>query len=219
MRLRVLVWNVHGFRAGVGPIAEAGRELHPDLVILNETGYLGLRLWRFARRLGLVSAAGTGLWRPISNAVLVRPPWRIVAGEKVVFPRSGRTIRRGVVVAVIGRAGRRIEVAAVHLGLSAPERLEHARLLTDLLAGGRDVIVGGDLNEGPEGPAASWIAERYWDACAGGCGPTFPSTAGRARIDYLFVSERVGAASSFVGGSDVAGLSDHLPVIADLEVP
>jgi endonuclease/exonuclease/phosphatase family metal-dependent hydrolase len=219
MRLRVLVWNVHGFRAGVGPIAEAVRELHPDAVILNETGYLGFRLWRFVRRLGLVSATGTGLWRPVPNAVLVRPPWRIVAGEKVVFPRTRRTIRRGTVLAIIGRAGRRIDVAAVHLGLSAPERLEHARLLTDLLAGGRDVIVGGDLNEGPEGPAASWIGERYWDVCAGGCGPTFPSVAGRARIDYLFVSERVGAASASVGGSNVAGLSDHLPVIAELEVP
>jgi endonuclease/exonuclease/phosphatase family metal-dependent hydrolase len=141
-----------------------------------------------------------------------------VEAEKVVFPRTRRTIRRGTVLATVGRAGRRLLVAAVHLGLSGPERREHARVLTDLLVGRGAVILGGDLNEAPDGPAASWIAERYWDVCADGCGPTFPSTAARARIDYLFVSERLGAASVSVGSSDLAGLSDHLPVIADLEV-
>jgi endonuclease/exonuclease/phosphatase family metal-dependent hydrolase len=218
MRLRVMVWNVHGFRAGVAAIGDAVASAEPDVLILNETRYLGFRLRRFSRRLGLSSAAGTGLWRPIPNAILVRPPWRIVRHEKVVLPRSRRTIRRGVVTATIGRAGTRLEVTAVHLGLSGGERLEHARLLTDTLAGARPLILGGDLNEGPDGPAASWIGGRYFDVCATGCGSTFPSAAPRARIDYLFVSDGVRVERAEVGGSDHASLSDHLPVLADLIV-
>jgi endonuclease/exonuclease/phosphatase family metal-dependent hydrolase len=217
MRLRVMVWNVHGFRAGVAAIGDAVASAEPDVLILNETRYLGFRLRRFSRRLGLSQAAGTGLWRPIPNAILVRPPWRIVRHEKVVLPRSRRTIRRGVVTATIGRAGTRLQVTAVHLGLSGGERREHARLLTDALAGTRPLILGGDLNEGPDGPAASWIGGRYFDACAG-CGSTFPSTAPRARIDYLFVSDGVRVERAEVGGPDVASLSDHLPVLAELIV-
>ncbi|HKX25754.1 MAG TPA: endonuclease/exonuclease/phosphatase family protein [Actinomycetota bacterium] len=218
MRLRVMVWNVHGFRAGVAAIGDAVASAEPDVLILNETRYLGFRLRRFSRRLGLSRAAGTGLWRPIPNAILVRPPWRIVRHEKVVLPRSRRTIRRGVVTATIGRAGSRLQVTAVHLGLSGGERLEHARLLTDALAGARPLILGGDLNEGPDGPAASWIGSRYFDVCATGCGSTFPSAAPRARIDYLFVSDGVRVERAEVGEPDHAPLSDHLPVVADLSV-
>lgn len=218
MRLRVMVWNVHGFRAGIRPVAEAVRALEVDILILNETRYLGLHLYRFARRLRMATAAGTGLIRPVPNAVLVRPPWRIVRHEKVVFPRTRRTVRRGAVIAVVGRAGTRVHTAAVHLGLSGPERIEHARVLTDLVAGRHPLLVGGDLNEGPEGPAAGWIGERYWDAHVPEAVPTFPSTAPRARIDYLFVSDGVRVERLVLGGPGLAPLSDHLPVVADVSV-
>jgi endonuclease/exonuclease/phosphatase family metal-dependent hydrolase len=213
-----MVWNVHGFRAGVGAVADRVGRIHPDVLILNETRYLGTRLRRFGRRVEMVGADGTGLWRAIPNAILCRAPWRVVRSEKVIFPRRGRTIRRGAIVATVGRAGTRIEVVAVHLGLSGRERVEHARVLTDLVAGRWPLLLGGDLNEGPDGPAASWIAGRYWDACTGRCGPTFPSGAPRARIDYLFVSEGVQVASASVGGHASAAVSDHLPVLVDLDV-
>jgi endonuclease/exonuclease/phosphatase family metal-dependent hydrolase len=217
MRLRVVVWNVHGFRAGVREVADEVSRLQPDVLILNETRYLGFRLRRFARRVDMVGPSGTGLWRPIPNAVLCRAPWRAIRGEKVVFPRARRTIRRGAVIAVVGRSGRRLHVAAVHLGLSAEERLEHVRVLTDLLVGRPVLLIGGDLNEGPDGPAATWLGNRYWDVCADGCGPTFPGPSPGVRIDYLFVSEGIRVERAGVG-TDAATLSDHLPVVADLDV-
>src|SRR5919109_5084395 len=190
MRLRVMVWNVHGFRAGTKPIAAAVTDAGPDLVLLNETRYLGVHLRRFARHAGLEGASGTGLWRPIPNAVLARRPWRVVDAGKVVFRRARRTIRRGVVLTVVGRAGTRATAGAVHLGLSSEERAEHARELTDLLAGREPVILGGDLNEAANEPAARWIGGRLWDA-ARDAGRTFPSWEPRARIDYLFVSDGI----------------------------
>jgi endonuclease/exonuclease/phosphatase family metal-dependent hydrolase len=217
MRLRVMVWNVHGFRAGTKDIAAAVSEVAPDLLLLNETRYLGFRLRRFARRAGLEGAAGTGVFRSVPNAVLARPPWRVVDAGKIVFRRSRRTLRRGVVLTIVGRAGLRVTAGAVHLGLSGPERIEHAREVTDLLAGREPVILGGDLNESPEEPAASWIAARYWDA-GRGAGPTFPAWAPRARIDYLFLSQGIRVERAWVGGERLARLSDHLPVLADLEM-
>jgi endonuclease/exonuclease/phosphatase family metal-dependent hydrolase len=217
MRMRVMVWNVHGFRAGAKPMAAAVTDAAPDLLLLNETRYLGFHLRRFARRAGLEGASGTGLWRPIPNAVLARSPWRVVDAGKTTFRRSRKTLRRGILLTIVGRAGTRLSAGAVHLGLSGEERTEHARELTDLLAGREPVVLGGDLNEGPEEPAARWMAARFWDA-ARDAGRTFPAWEPRARIDYLFVSEGVRVERAWVGGDRFARLSDHLPVLADLEV-
>lgn len=217
MRLRVMVWNVHGFRAGTKRMAAAASDARPDLLLLNETRYLGFHLRRFARRAGLEGASGTGLWRPIPNAVLARRPWRVVDAGRIVFRRSRKTLRRGILLTIVGRAGTRVSAGAVHLGLSGEERAEHARELTDLLAGREPVVLGGDLNEGPEEPAARWMAARYWDA-GRDAGRTFPAWEPRARIDYLFVSEGVRVERAWVGGERFAQLSDHLPVLADLEL-
>lgn len=221
MRLRVLAWNVHGFRSGTRDIAEAVDGVRADLVILNETRYLGFRLRRFARLAELEGVSGTGLFRPIPNAVLARKPWRVVRARKWVLPRTRRTLRRGLVLAVLGRAGVRLTVGAVHLGLSGEERVDHARVVTDLVAGEHRVIVGGDLNEGPTGPAASWIGARYFDAFVGAGeddGFTFPSREPRARIDYLFVSEGITVEGAWTPRDPFAALSDHLPVLADLRM-
>ena len=217
MRLRVMTWNVHGFRAGTRQLAEAVTAEAPDVLVLNETGYLGFRLGRFARRAGMEGATGATLrWR-IPNAVLARSPWRSVRGEVAVLPRTRKTIRRGVVMAVVGRAGYRLSVVAVHLGLSGEERVEHARMLTDLLAGREPLVLAGDLNEDGSAPAARWIADRYWDA-AGSGEPTFPARDPESRIDYVFVSDGITVERTWTPREPFDGLSDHLPVLADLEL-
>ena len=212
-----MTWNVHGFRAGTRAIAEAVRVEEPDAIVLNETGYLGFRLRRFARRVGMEGASGATLrWR-IPNAVLARRPWRVVQGKVAVLPRKSRTVRRGAVLAQMGRTGFRIWVVAVHLGLSGQERAAHARVLTDLLAGRDPAVLAGDLNEDESGAAARWIAERYWDAASSSTDAvTFPARDPRARIDYVFVSEGVRVERVWTGGPRFAELSDHLPVFADL---
>lgn len=219
MRLRVMVWNAHGFRAGTRLAGEAVLAEDPDVVILNETGYLGFRLRRFARRLDMEGSSGATLrWR-IPNAVLARRPWRVVRGQVVVLPRAGRGVRRGAVMAQMGRSGLRLWVVAVHLGLSGQERAAHARVLTDLLAARDPTVLGGDLNEDETGAAARWIASRYWDAAADpGAAPTFPAREPRARIDYVFVSQGIRVERTWTGGERFVELSDHLPVVADLAV-
>jgi endonuclease/exonuclease/phosphatase family metal-dependent hydrolase len=219
MRLRVMAWNVHGFRAGTKAMAAAIRPSEPDVLILNETGYLGFRLRRFARRLGMEGSSGASLrWR-VPNAVLVAQPWRLVRGQVAVLPRTGKTLRRGAVLAQLGRTGFRLWVVAVHLGLSGQERAAHARVLTDLLAGRQPAVVGGDLNEDETGAASTWIRGRYWDAGAGTPdAATFPAAEPRARIDYVFVSEGITTERAWTGDASWAELSDHRPVFADLTI-
>ena len=219
MRIRVMTWNVHGFRAGTRQMAEAVRAAEPDLVILNETGYLGFRLRRFSRRLEMEGSTGATIrWR-IPNAVLARRPWRVIKGRVAVLPRTGRTVRRGAVMAQMGRSGIRLWVVSLHLGLSGQEREEHARVVTDLLAGRDPAIVGGDLNEDATGSAVRWISGRYWDVIADTPeSATFPAKEPRARIDYLFVSEGIHLERSWTGGDRFVPLSDHLPVFADLSI-
>ena len=81
-------------------------------------------------------------------------------------------------------------------------------------------LVGGDLNETPDGTAVRWLSQRLWDcfATAGeGPGETFRSDQPTARIDYLFANDRVRVERAWVlRGPEAAAGSDHLPLFADL---
>lgn len=225
LSLRVVAWNLRGLRAGPPAVAVAVAEEAPDLALLTEVGRTGWRLGRLQRLTGMGGVAGVRLLgRGITNAVLVRPPWRIVEHSTVALSHRRGTLPRGMVTAVVGRSGYRLTAGAVHLGLSDPERVEHARELTDLLPSLRQpVVVGGDLNEPPEGAAASWIGERLWDAFAEagqGAGETYPASMPTARIDYLFVSQGVRLERAWVKRDpEVELASDHLPVFADVALP
>lgn len=225
MRLRVLVYNVRGFRAGVDAVAAVVAPLEPDLVLVQECG-ARRSLRGFARACGLEAVSGPlSPWRRrIRNAVLVRPPFRVVEHRLHAFHDARRFYPRGAVVARIGRAGRRFDALSSHLGLASGERLRHARLLTDVVAGLEGaVVLGIDLNEPPEAPAARWIGDRLWDvwsAAGDGEGGTFPSEEPTSRIDYCFVSEGIEVGGATVlGGPEVGRASDHRPLLADLALP
>ena len=221
MRVRVLVYNVKSFRSGVHSVAEVVAPYRPDIALINECGPRR-RLRRFARSLHMDALAHHYLFRKsIHNAVLVRPPWRVLQHRLHPFPKDARRVPRGVLLARIGRAGTRLWALSVHLGLHPGSRRRNAEELTGLVFSlPEPVVVGGDLNEGPEGKAATWLAERLWDAWAHvgeGDGETFPSRDPTARIDYLFVSAESGIEDAITVQTPAAArASDHLPLLVDL---
>jgi endonuclease/exonuclease/phosphatase family metal-dependent hydrolase len=223
--LTVVTYNVRGFRDGSERVAEVIERAAPDILLLQETGSRRA-LRRFAADAGMEVAGDpwSPLRRRVKDAVLSKPPWRIVSHRQHRFAGSARFYPRGALVAQVGRAGRRVWAVSIHLGLLPVERNAHVHALTDLGAGlaGGPVVIGGDLNAGPDERSVRWLADRYWDVWATVAGTveggaTFPAHDPTARIDYLFASAglRVAAARVPAGATEA---SDHLPVVAELEI-
>ena len=227
---RVLAYNIRGFRNGFDQVAAVIDGTHADLVLLTECGPRR-RLARLAERTGTRVAHGPLPWlgRPAPrNAVLVRTPWRLRRFRPVVFASDGRYPRGALIAEVDGPDGAGLTVASVHLGLVDGMRPKHAtELIGELGDGGRACVVGGDLNEAPDGPVASafrsgGFRDAWVEAGSGRAdGNTYPAHDPTARIDYVLVGVGVEAASCAVVGEAIgAGRppSDHLAVVADLSV-
>ncbi len=107
-------------------------------------------------------------------------------------------------------------VAVTHLGLSPEERVRHANEALETLSPLRDpVVLGGDLNDLPGGPAVRVLLQRFRDSFPTvGAEPAFthPAEAPVRRIDYVLTS------GLSVQKATVVPLiaSDHLPVVVEL---
>lgn len=225
MRIRLVVYNVRGFRDDVPALVRLVEHFRPDVLLLNESG-ARWRLRRFSKAVAMRAAADprSPFRRRVKNAVLVRAPWRIVEHRLLRFGGSARRYPRGALLAGLEAGGTRFWAIAIHLGLHPMERRLHAeelRSLTDALGG--PVVIGGDLNERPDGRAVGVLARGFRDAwlLAGNVdGETYPAREPDARIDYVFVSPEVSALMVIVPpGPDARSASDHLPVVAELAIP
>lgn len=221
MPLRVVSYNLRSLRAGIAPAVEAVVAYEPDVLLVQEYG-APYRLRAFGKALGMDWASSYAPFNRLRNAVLFRSPWRLVHSETHRLSKTKGQYRRGFVLAELETKKAGVTAVSVHLGLSARERPTH---VAELLAAFRDVegpvVVGGDLNEEPDGDAVvALMAElRSGRAIAGGGHPTFPAGGPTAAIDDLLVSGGAGIASFRVGDTEAARTaSDHRPVIADLEL-
>lgn len=225
MRVRVVVYNVRGFRDGLERLVRLVGHFRPDVLLLNETGGRW-RLRGFAKALGMDVASDP--WSPfrrrVKDAVLVRPPWRIVRHRQHLFDGAPWLYPRGALIATLEHGDARLCAISTHLGLRPRERLAHAKALSALVeAVGVPIVAGGDLNEEPDGRAVGYLSERLRDAwLLGGDvdGETFPADEPTARIDYLFVSGSLVVERVLVPpGPDARESSDHRPLVAELTLP
>jgi endonuclease/exonuclease/phosphatase family metal-dependent hydrolase len=116
-------------------------------------------------------------------------------------------------VAIVARVdvdGIGLSVGATHLSFRAGEGVPQLEVVLAALArrDGPRVLLG-DLNLGPEVVEPAVAAAGYRLAPTG---PTFPARGPRTRIDFVAVSGLEVLAAS----TPVAGVSDHLPVVAEI---
>ncbi|MCD6290943.1 MAG: endonuclease/exonuclease/phosphatase family protein [Anaerolineae bacterium] len=239
--LTVMTFNVWGFNTDAEAIAGVIHQVNPDIILLQEVrGWTADELvkqlssdYPYAVRPRFYSLAGTlGIFSryPIVSSDWVTPPgvWRW--GLHAVLDVDGQTVHV-VNLHLTSSSG-----AATWKGLirqveiTYPQREKEAQLFHEFIAGlNGPVIVGGDCNTTDQTTAYHMLTQGLRDAfrSAGwGLGHTYPSRPGRfrdipiparlVRIDYVFYSRGMTAIDARVGPSD--GISDHLPMVATLQV-
>lgn len=269
--MRVLTYNVHGWRAEDGRsnedlVAEVIGDAAADIVGLNEVFNPGPAqgeacLQRLALRLGLHYAFGATqpahphpAHPPYGNAVLSR--WPIMAHAAHHLSPQVSYGKRGLLEARIALPARApLTVYVTHLDHRAEDvRLAQWSAASTWLARdrGRPHLLLGDFNalaaaDYPSPAAleglAAYQAQRGWPAPAfdlvaavlragyadaflhaggaPGVGATFPADQPERRIDFIFVPQPFAAAvrsCSALAGAGASSASDHLPVLADLDL-
>jgi endonuclease/exonuclease/phosphatase family metal-dependent hydrolase len=157
--------------------------------------------------------------RQYGTAILSAHP--ILSSRNTLLPRPQGGEQRGLLEAVVNVRGVRVRIANTHLQHnSAVERAAQVEAIMELLAGSREpVVLTGDLNARPNDPEIAPLSTRYDDAWVEGGegdGFTFSAANPSSRIDYIFVSPEIAVESATVLDSTA---SDHLPVVAELELP
>ena len=241
--LTIATWNVHDEHERLPQLARAIEQLAPDILLTQEANHRGFR--KALPGYECVSVNGRRVY--LRRASLF-PAGDATAGRKRGAPLqvlSSREVRltagwRPAHEVNIQLGDHQISLLDVHLlfcakgsrrrGLMAHPRsylkqgVEMRRgQIADIAAWAGDqdrpFIIAGDFNTPPHIPAIDWLRPHATDAFTArglGCGLTFRRNHPFWRIDYMWVSPhfRVLRSGTFDGG-----MSDHLAVWAELELP
>jgi endonuclease/exonuclease/phosphatase family metal-dependent hydrolase len=223
-RLRALTLNIHFGKTpagepGLDQIARELRAWDPDVVVLNEVdrgrGRSGgvAQARELGRLTGMTPAYGPNRrygGGTSGNAVLSRLP--VLGSRNQALPFRAGTIPRGLLRVTVELAGRPVDVYATHFeNTSAAARRAQAREVGRTVSRGRrPVVLGGDLNAGPEGVALQ-VLDGFglvdsWSVVGRGDGLTVPAAAPRKRIDYLLSDDSMVPVRSEVL---LSRISDH----------
>lgn len=230
--VRVLSYNIRSMRDDQAALARVIRACAPDLVLVQEAPRFFR--WRkaaerLARASGLVYVTGGAT--TAGPLVLAHLRAHVERTEDVLLPRTPGLHQRGLATAVLRFASARLGVVSCHLSLDPRERYGQAGLLLERVAalGVPHAVVGGDLNDRPDGRGFRRIAATLDDGWAvAPWGGEFTSTPHRPRqrIDAVFGTGGVeflgcGVPQGLPGvrAEDLRAASDHLPVLSALRVP
>ncbi|HUR74313.1 MAG TPA: endonuclease/exonuclease/phosphatase family protein [Sporichthya sp.] len=220
-------YNVRSLRDDAGVVAAILRDLAPDLVCVQEAPrflFSKAKCARLARAAGLSVLAGGR--SAAGNLLLGGSRVTLVSATRIRLPRSGRRHRRAVAVAVVRIDGAELTLAGTHLSVDPLERIGQTRRLVDrlgALAAG-PLVLGADVNDVPGSPPWRVLTGPWQDGYAtapAGDACTFPARHPNRRIDAVFVSGGLSITGCGVpaGLVDAAAATDHLPVVADLQLP
>jgi len=217
-----MTYNVYGARYRT-PLRQVVKAVAPDVLVVNETPKAPL-LWRWqcdrlARSWGMRRAGGgrdAG-----SNMICVSPRVDVVwtSARRLGQPRFKP--RRGIVAVQCAVDGVEFGVVGVHLSLLRWSRpSEAAAALADAQRLQGPLILAGDFNERPNEP--SWEIFRNAGLVDHADPEAFTSQAAtpNKRIDGLLVRGAVVLSHAVpdLPPGELAAASDHLPVVATVEI-
>lgn len=229
--IRLLSYNIRSMRDDRAALVRVIRRLEPDIACVQEAPrfVFWLRKRRWLARQGSLGLAvrerpsGLELYAGPRTALLHRQ-------HRLLSPVPGLH-RRGLVLGLFEVHGMRLVAAGIHLDLVDGPRLRHAEEIVTELDGVRErfrapVVVAGDINEEPGGPAWSLLAARFPDGFAAaprGQGATYSSRAPLTRIDGVFADPALEVLGCGVPDApellaDYPSATDHRPVLAELRV-
>jgi endonuclease/exonuclease/phosphatase family metal-dependent hydrolase len=234
--IRVMTYNIH---VGVGMdkkldlsrIAEVINKQHPDLVGLQEVDRGVERTQRIdeiaelAKLTRMDYAFAFNLkYQGGQYGVAILSRFPIRATDHRLFRNVREAERRGSIRAELNIDGRIVNFVTTHLDY----QYEDGRVFEteQLLAAVKDVkgplIVVGDFNDVPAGGAYKLMGEQFDDAWSAsqtsGEGFSYPADKPVKRIDYIFTrkTDRIRTRRARIVETLA---SDHVPVVADLEIP
>ena len=236
-RLRVISWNLHGAaKPRLDAVAELLRAHQPDVVVLQEVHrnqarrIAGLLEWPRPAWALKHNAYWPAWWRAEGLGVLSHHPLAVLPAVDITPEYKRRTYRRRILlpVEVVLDGDRRVLTIDGHLSSDDQDedlRTREAHQLVGILPPTLPTLVAADLNTDPDGAAITTLLDAgfvdSWAAAGTGHGYTIPANAPRRRIDYIMVRGPIRVREAKVIddlGAAMAGLSDHRPVLAELEV-
>jgi endonuclease/exonuclease/phosphatase family metal-dependent hydrolase len=217
VKLRVASYNVHGFvgsdgKRDVARIAEVVRQLDADAIALQEVTFdqepLELPGYRS------FSAPVQRHELPFGNQILTRLP--IVSERRICLAYHAREPRNALEV-IMDTGARPLRLIATHLGLRPGERRFQVKRILEHVVGGENsvTVLLGDFNEWfLLGRPLRWLHGRFGRSPAVA---TYPARFPLFALDRVWVHPRQ-ALTRFTAYPAARTESDHLPVVAEIEV-
>jgi endonuclease/exonuclease/phosphatase family metal-dependent hydrolase len=241
--VRLMTYNVHGCsgmdgRVSPRRVARVVRGQMPDIVALQEVD-LGRRRSRaedqaaiIARELGMHAVFCPTITRGeehYGHALLSHWPIEIVRRARLPHdPTSWWQEPRSAIWARVDANGQIINVVTAHLGLGPREReLQVQALLSPEWLGGiidrEPIVLCGDFNALPGSKPYRMAAAKLRDVQTGSPAHrplgTFSSMQPLVRLDHIFTTKHFTTMKVTVVRNDLTRVaSDHLPLMADLQV-
>lgn len=232
----VMTYNIHHAnppsKAGVidvEAVAAAINQQHPDIVALQE---VDVNTKRAGMNEAVILAEKTKMNFYFAKAidydggdygVAILSKYALSGGTTYKLPTAAGTNGepRVLVTAVIEVNGKKLTIACTHLDAqrSDTNRILQINAIVDILQKQTNpVILSGDLNAAPGGTVINTLDQHFTRTCVTGCGFTIPVEVPVKTIDFISFSPAISFEVVSHKVIDEKYASDHLPVVATLQL-